>query len=122
MTLDDAALIALARELPVALPSRTQREEVRTAVFAARARLAMLGGSGRVRASMLVVGTLASAAGVALALAVPTAPRAIELHGEPHETVQVVATAAAPGSSNEKTRARGRRSRLRRRVVRASQR
>jgi TolA-binding protein len=93
VTLDDSALIALARELPVELPSRAQREEVRTAVLATRARSVIRGSHRRMRVSMLLVGTLASAAGVALALGFPSAPaaapRTTELHAEPHVTIQV---------------------------------
>ena len=93
MTLDDSALIALARELPVELPSRAQREEVRTAVLATRARSVIRGSNRRMRVSMLLVGTLASAAGVALALGFPSAPaaapRTTEPRAEPHVTVQV---------------------------------
>ena len=80
ITADDAALIDLARELPVMLPSQTRREELRTALLAARALQVVPRARQRVRAGMIAVGLCAAAAALAIALFPETpaaAPRAV---------------------------------------------
>jgi TolA-binding protein len=90
IAVDDAALIDLARQLPVALPSQTRREELRTAVLAARALQIVPRARQRVRAGMIAVGLFASAAGIAIALFPETpaaAPRMAAARPAPRVTV-----------------------------------
>ena len=118
IALDDDALIALARELPAPLPSQTQREELRTAVLAARALISQPREHRAVRAGMLVVGSLASAAALALALfpdtpaaavppiSVPAPARVAVVHVPPSARFGPPTPVPAPASVDQPVRAR----------------
>jgi hypothetical protein len=89
------AMIQLARELPVALPSASHREEVRTAVLAAAARMS----DRPARRSWLAPALLVAAAGLALAMFASLrepAPPAIAHHSHgvvrPHAGARYVTT------------------------------